>query len=125
MPINCAINVVSLAHPGGGGGIRGSSWWGLPPSSPNPDLISDRKIVIFHFHFQTGPLKSLTVFRPGAGRNYIIITYNGLKCKEKVFLKFISKRILLFRFCLFGIEAIYPFLQSRIPSKTIPEIRPK
>ena len=55
MPINCATNVVSLALPEGRGvfvGIRG----GVPPSSPNPDPISDRKIVIFHTRFQNrGP----------------------------------------------------------------------
>ena len=54
MPINCDINVVSLAPLGGVGDIRGNSWWGLPPTSPNPDLISDQKIVIFRTRFQTG-----------------------------------------------------------------------
>ena len=57
MPINCATNLVSLAITGGGGrevfvGIRG----GVLPSSPNPDPISHRKIVIFHTRFQNrGP----------------------------------------------------------------------
>ena len=40
---------------------------GVPPGSPNPDPISDqkKKNVIFHTRFQTGPLKSTPVFRPG------------------------------------------------------------
>ena len=35
---------------------------GVPPSSPNPDPISDQKNVIFTL-----------VFRPGTLRNYVII----------------------------------------------------
>ena len=40
---------------------------GVPPGSPNPDPISDqkKKNVIFHTRFQTGPLKSTPVVRPG------------------------------------------------------------
>ena len=37
---------------------------GMPPGSPNPDPISDKKNVIFHTSFQTWPLR----------RNYVIIT---------------------------------------------------
>ena len=67
----------------------------------------------FHTRFQTRPLKSFNRFRPDAGTYYVIISYNGLKCKENDFLKFILKRILLFRCYSFGIEAINPFMQSR------------
>ena len=45
---------VLLAIPGGG----------APHGSPNPDTISDQN-VIFPIHFQTWPLKSITVFRLG------------------------------------------------------------
>ena len=118
MPINCAIyNVVSLEGRGdvfvafrGGGGGGGVC---------RPVLL-----IVTLFHTEKLSFSTL-VFRPGAGRNDIIITYNGLKCKEKDFLKFISKRILLFLSCSFGIEATNPFMQSRIPSKTIPKIRPR
>ena len=33
--------------------------------SPNPDLIADPKIVIFHTLFQTRSLKSILIFGPG------------------------------------------------------------
>ena len=49
-------------------GIRGGG------VSPNPDPISDPKIDIFHTRFQTWSLKSMPIFRPGVGRNYVIIT---------------------------------------------------
>ena len=39
MPINCDTNVVSLALPGGGGGVFVGIRRGVPPSSPNPDPI--------------------------------------------------------------------------------------
>ena len=38
---------------------------GVPPGSHNPDLISDKKSVIFRTRFQIWPLKSIPVFRPG------------------------------------------------------------
>ena len=38
---------------------------GVPPGSQNPDLISDKKNVIFRTRFQIWPLKSIPVFRPG------------------------------------------------------------
>ena len=62
-------NWVQIWNPGGKflgifGGVHGS---------PNPDPISDQKIFIFHAHFQTWQ-KTIPVFRPGAGRNYVTIT---------------------------------------------------
>ena len=38
---------------------------GVPPGSQNPDLISDKKNVIFRTRFQIWPLKSIPVFRLG------------------------------------------------------------
>ena len=38
---------------------------GVLPGSPNPDPTSDQEIPIFHTRFQTWPLKSIPVFRPG------------------------------------------------------------
>ena len=70
------IECVSAVGPGGGGG--GGVFLGIcgrePPGSPNPDPISDQKIVISHTRFQSWPLKSRPIFRPGVGRNYVIIT---------------------------------------------------
>ena len=39
----------------------------MAPGSSNPDPISQQKNVIFHTRFQTRPLKSIPVFRPGPG----------------------------------------------------------
>ena len=60
--------ILSTTPSGGGGGgrrcIPGSSLWGRV-GSPNPD--PNQKIVIFHTRFQTWPLKSIRLFRPGVG----------------------------------------------------------
>ena len=61
----------SKSEIGGGGvflGILGGAH-----GFPNPDPISDQKIFIFHTRFLTWQ-KTIPVFRPGAGRNYVIIT---------------------------------------------------
>ena len=40
----------------------------MPPGPPNPDPISDQKMsLVFLTRFQTWPLKSIPVFRPGVG----------------------------------------------------------
>ena len=51
--------------PGGRGLPLGILVGGVPPGSPNPESPSDQKDVIFHTRFQTRPLKSIPVFRPG------------------------------------------------------------
>ena len=38
---------------------------GVPPGSSSPNPISDQKNVILYTRFQTRPLKSISVFRPG------------------------------------------------------------
>ena len=48
--------VASLLYPGG---TPGNSWWGVPPGSPNPDLISGPKMSFSHTRFQARPLKSI------------------------------------------------------------------
>ena len=49
----------------GGGGTPGNSWWGCAAlfSTSGPDFRV--KSVIFRARFQTRPLKSILVFRPG------------------------------------------------------------
>ena len=43
----------------------GTHGMGVPPSSPNPDSISDQSIPFFHTHSQARALKSIPVFRTG------------------------------------------------------------
>ena len=50
---------------GGGGVLLGILGGGVMPGSPNPDPSFRRKNVIFHTSFQTRPLKSIPVLRPG------------------------------------------------------------
>ena len=85
----------------------------MTPGSPNPDPISDQKIVIFHTRFQIWTLKSIPFFRLSVGRNYVII-FLRLECQQKDFLKSTSKnsRILLFLSYSFGIETTNTFMHS-------------
>ena len=82
MPINSAIyNVVSLAaqrRGGGGGGGVGVYLWDFVLGVYRPVLL-----ILTFFHSEKLSF-STVLFRPVAGRNYVIITYNGLKCKEKI-----------------------------------------
>lgn len=50
--------------------IRGGNSWKFLVGCM---VLSDQKIFIFHAHFQTWQ-KTIPVFRPGAGRNYVTIT---------------------------------------------------
>ena len=42
---------------------------GVPAGSPNTNPVTDQTMSFFHTRFQTGGLKSISVFRPGLGRN--------------------------------------------------------
>ena len=71
-------NIVLAMEGGGGGGVLlGIHGGGVPPSSLNPDPISDQNHAIFHTRFQTWPLKSKPVYRPDIsvykGLNYVTI----------------------------------------------------
>ena len=71
---------------GGGGG--GYSWGFVAGSRPVLQILTlfqTKKIVISHTRFQTWPLKSRSIFRPGVGRNYVIITY--FRMPTRIFLK--------------------------------------
>ena len=58
-------NLYNVLNPRGGKGVfLGILGGGVPPGSPNPDPISDQN-VIFHTRFQTRPLISIPVIRPG------------------------------------------------------------
>ena len=84
MPINSAIyNVVSLVPQRRGGGVGGGGGvgvylWDFVVGVYHPVLL-----ILTFFHSEKLSF-STVLFRPVAGRNYVIITYNGLKCKEKI-----------------------------------------
>ena len=83
------------------------------------------KNVIFHTHFQTRTIKSIPIFRPGLYPE-IMLSLIRLECKPK---KNSSNptgiRILFFLSYSFGIETISTFIHSLVPSKTIPDSKPK
>ena len=66
---------------GGGGGAHRNSSWGMPPGSPNSDPISPKN-VIFRTRFQTRPIKSIPVFRPGL-RAEVMLSLLKLERKQK------------------------------------------
>ena len=82
------------------------------------------KNVIFHTRFQIRPLKSMPVFRPGLliGTNYVIITW-PLEHKQKIIQ--IHFRMFSLSSYSFGNETLNTFTHSVVPSKTIPDSRPK
>ena len=73
---------------------------GVPPSSPNPDPISDPKKFHFPHPFQTWPL----------GRNDVIITHIGVPTKNSSSAFKIC--IFLFRSYWFGIITLNTFICS-------------
>ena len=77
---------------------------------------------IFHTRFQTRPLKSILVFRPSFLAE-IMLSLLRLERKQKI-IQF-QIRIFLFLSNSFGIETINTFTHSLVPSKTIPDSRPK
>ena len=62
------VCVGSVPYPGGGGGMGGTpgnSWWGCAAQFLKFWSNFRPKSVIFQTHFQTRPLKSIPVSRPG------------------------------------------------------------
>jgi len=74
----------------------------VPPSSSNPDPISDQKNVIFYTRFQTRPLKSIPVFRPGL-KAEIMSSLFKLERKQNNSSNAFRIRIFPFRAYSFGI----------------------
>ena len=121
------------ASPGG----RGYSWEFLVGvcRSPNPDPNSDQKMS-FHIRFQTRPLKSIPVFRPGLWAENMSSLLR-LESKQKISSN--AFRICMFLFSRsysFGIEKTSMFIHSRSSpenhtrfqtkmGKSIPVFRPK
>ena len=107
------------------GGIQGNSWWGCAAWFSN--------LSCFHTRFQTWPLKSIPFIRPGVARNYVIITYLVLIVNiYNIYNQNANKKKIHFEFAYYSFFLIHLKLKrqirscpSRIPSKTIPEFRPK
>ena len=96
-----------------GGVLLGILCRGVPPGSPNPASISDKKKnVIFHTRFQTKPPKSIPVFRPGLSAE-TILSLLRLERKQKNSSNPFRIRIFLFLSYSFGIETINTFIHSR------------
>ena len=103
---------------GGGGILVGILQGGVPPSSPNPDTISDQKYVILRTCFQTRPPKSIPVFRPvlwapdQAFRQKLHHHYLDSVCKQKNSSNAFQICIFLLLSYSFGIETIKTFIRS-------------
>ena len=85
---DCGVFFFSFFHiatPGGGGVLLEILGGGVPPGSSNPDPISDQKNVIFHIRFQTRPLKSIPVFRPGFRQK---LCYHYIDCSAIIQIPF-------------------------------------
>ena len=103
------LSVISLAM--GGGGTPGNSWWGCAAQFSKSWPYFRPKNVFFCTHFQTRPLKSIPVFRPGLWAE--IMSLLRLERKPKKFSNVFQMRIFLFLSYWFGIEAInYTFIHS-------------
>ena len=114
---------LSCLSSGGGGVLLGILGGGVPPCSSNPDPSFKPKNVIFHIRFQTRPLYpypfSDPVFRQKLCYHYL------LERKPKKYSNPFRIRMFLFLSYSFGIETINTFIPSVLPSKTIPDSRPK
>ena len=84
------------------GGTPGKSWWGYAARSSKSGHYFRPKNVIFVTRFQTWPLKSIPVFRPGVShktqhtclhRTEIMSSLVRLECQQKDFLKSTSFRV--------------------------------
>ena len=106
------LSVINFTSDGGGGGTPGKSWWGCAAQFSKSWPYFRPKNVFFCTHFQTRPLKSIPVFRPGLWAE-IMSSLLRLERKPKKFSNVFQIRIFLFLSYWFGIEAInYTFIHS-------------
>ena len=82
------------------------------------------KNVIFYTLFQTRPLKSTPVFRPGLQAEIMLslLTFEHKQNNYSIHFKFAHFSSFLLHF---GVEMINMFIHYVVPSKTIPDSRPK
>ena len=118
------------------GGTPGNSRWGLAIRFSKSWPCFRPKHVIFHTRFQTRPLRSIPVFRPGLYAE-IMLSLLRLKRKQKNSSNPFRIRIFLLLSYSFRIETINTFiyshssLENHIPipdqkwTKCIPVFRPK
>ena len=96
----------------GGGGTPGNSWWGCAARFSKSWPYFRPKHAISHACFQTRPLKSIPVFRPGLYTE-IMLSLLRLERKQKISSNPFQIRILLFLSYSFGIETMNTFIHSR------------
>ena len=92
----------------GGGGTPGNSWWCAARCSKSWPYFRSKN-VICHPCFQTRPLETIPVFRPG---RYVIITLIRAQNKKNSSSPF-RIRMFLFLSYSFGIETINTFIDCR------------
>ena len=95
-----------------GGGTPGNSWWGCAARFSKSWPYFRPKNVIFHTCFQTRPLTSIPVFRPGLQAE-IMLSLLRLERQQKNALNPFRIGTFLFLSYSFGIELINMFIHSR------------
>ena len=108
-----------------GGLLLGTLAEGLQPCSPNPDPISDQKNVIFHTRLQTRSLKSIPVFRLGLKAVIMWLSLLRLERKQNSSSNPFRFRIFLCLSYSIGMETVNFSSVPMVPSKPIPDSRPK
>ena len=99
-------------HPTPRGGTPGNSWWGCAARFSKSWPYFRPKNVIFHTCFQTRPLTSIPVFRPGL-QAQIMLSLLRLERQQKNALNPFRIGTFLFLSYSFGIELINMFIHSR------------
>ena len=94
-----------------GGGTPGNSWWGCAARFSKSWPYFRSKNVIFHTCFQTRPLTSIPVFRPGL-QAQIMLSLLRLERQQKNALNPFRIGTFLFLSYSFGIELINMFIHS-------------
>ena len=95
------------------GALLGLFSGGMLPDTPNPNLNTNQKMPFFHIRFQTRPLKSISIFRPGLQES--VSSLPRLECQQKDFLKPILNLLITLSFLLillFRSEMTKPLIQS-------------
>ena len=109
----------------GGGVTPGNSWWGYAALFSKSSPYFRPKNVIFHTRFQTRPLKSIPVFRPGLQAEIMWLSLLRLERKQNSSSNPFRFRIFLCLSYSFGMETINFSSVPIVPSKPIPDSRPK